>query len=117
MFGISRTTAAHPLSKGFRQALLRDGSPSSPDTDGHWVVEARGHYAGRSVTHFRIFDQTRAARASVRVRAYGDLEQHPEFVLRAGHVERDGTVVFAADAPSVAAPTPVRHRSRSHSSR
>jgi uncharacterized protein YndB with AHSA1/START domain len=108
MFGISRTTAAHPLSKGLRQALLGVGPPSSTDGDAHWVVEDRGHYAGRSVTHFRIFDQARAARASVRIRAYDDLEQHPEFVLRAGHVEGDGSVVFAADAPSVAGPTPAR---------
>ncbi len=109
MFGLSRTTAAHPLSTAFRRALVRDEPPSATSSDTQWVVEARGQYAGRRVTHFRIFDQARAARASVRIRAYDDLEQHPEFVLRAGHVERDGAVVFAAEAPTMAAPTPVRH--------
>ncbi len=108
MFGISRRTGARPLSTTYRRALVRVGLPTCTEIDTQWVVEERGQYAGRRVTHFRIFDHARASGASVRIQAYDDLEQHPEFVLHAGHVEGGGAVVFVAEAPDVTGSTPAR---------
>jgi hypothetical protein len=86
-------------SAAIRGALGPDGLPPGTDLDALGVVEARGAYSGRAVTYFRVFDPKRAAARAVDVFAdhtYRDLDAHPELVLRAGFVERDGTVVLFA---------------------
>jgi hypothetical protein len=100
MFGFPRRSPSRPLAADLRQALARAGLAAGVDTAMIGVVEAHGHYAGRRVTYFRVFDQTRAAAQAVRVRAVPDLDSHPDLVLGAGHVEQDGAVVFTVRAPA-----------------
>ena len=72
------------------------------------VVESRGSYSGRKVTYIRVFDPARAAERELEVQGFGDLDTHRTLVLRAGHVEKDGTVMINWRAPSADAETPVR---------
>ena len=74
------------------------------------VVESRGSYSGRKVTYIRVFDPARAAERGLNVQAFGDLDAHADLVLRAGHIEKDGTVMIKWRAPSADAQTPVRER-------
>ncbi len=75
--------------------------PDGIDIASLGVVESRGSYAGRTVTYFRVFDQTRAAVEYPDVfhkhlfpgHAYSNLDTHPQFVLRTGIREQDGAVV------------------------
>jgi hypothetical protein len=108
MFGFPRGSASRPRSTGLRQALARDGLAPGVDAATIGVVETRGQYAGRRVTYFRVFDQTRAATQAVSVRAVADLDAHPDLVLRAGHVEQNGALVFTAQASAANGPVPAR---------
>ena len=63
------------------------------------VVEQRGSYSGRRVSYFRVFDPVRVAERGLAVRVYTDLDAHPELVLSAGHVEREGGVVLTRRGP------------------
>lgn len=106
MFDFFRKPASKTLSATLRQSLERDGLPAAPDATLQ-VVESAGRYAGRKVTFIRIFDAARTQERGMDVRAYADLDAHPELVLRAGHVEKDGeiTINWRAPATDVAAPT------------
>jgi hypothetical protein len=104
MFGFPRRSESRPLSAGLRQAIVRDGLVPGVDADTIGVVEAPGQYAGRSVTYFRMYDQTRAATQAVSVHAVRDLDLHPDLLLGSGHVERNGAVVITATATVGAAP-------------
>jgi hypothetical protein len=108
MFGFPRGSASGPGSTGLRQALARTGLAPGVDAATIGVVETRGRYAGRRVTYFRVFDQTRAATRAVSVRAVADLDAHPDLVLGAGHVEQNGAPVFAARASAADGPVPAR---------
>ena len=108
MVGFMRRSAVRSPSAAIRRALEQDGLP--PGTPALRVVESRGRYSGRKVTFIRVFDATSAAESAVDVQAFGDLDVHPELVLRMGHVEQDGTVVITWRAPSPDAATPVRER-------
>ena len=110
MFGFKRRFGVQSPSAAIRRALEADGLPPAVDAASVGVVESRGTYAGRTVTYIRVFDPARAAERGVDVHAFGDLEAHPELVLRAGHIEKDGTVVISWRAPSPDAETPVRER-------
>ena len=48
------------------------------------------------------------AERSIRVQAFDDLDSHPELVLGAGHVERDGVVVLIKRSVPAAAAAPSR---------
>jgi hypothetical protein len=108
MFGFPRGSASRPRAIGLRQALAGDGLAPGVDAATIGVVETRGQYAGRRVTYFRVFDQTRAATQAVNVRAVADLDAHPDLVLGAGHVEQNGALVFTAPAPATDGPVPAR---------
>ena len=110
MFRFMRRSGARSPSAAIRGALEADGLPPGIDTAALGVVESRGTYSGRKVTYFRVFDPARAAERELNVQAFGDLEAHPELVLRAGHIEKDGTVMINWRAPSADAATPVRER-------
>jgi hypothetical protein len=57
-------------------------------------VESRGSYAGRKVTHFRVFDPWQTSGQSSKRLRYEDLEGRAELVLWAGHVDTNGTVII-----------------------
>ena len=111
MFGFMRGSDVRSRSSAIRGALERDGLPPGMErafTLG--VLESRGSYAGRRVSYIRVFDPARAAEQAVDVRAFGDLDAHPDLVLRTGHVEKDGAVVITWRPPAADAATPVRER-------
>src|SRR5215210_2299024 len=99
MFDFLRNPGMRSPSAALRQALVADSLPAGSNVADLGVVESGGSYAGRSVTYIRVFDPARAARRSVDVssrHAYKDLNAHLDLVLRAGFVEKDGTVVLYA---------------------
>ncbi len=111
MFRFMRRSGSRSPSAAIRGALEADGLPpgiGAASTLG--VVESRGRYSGRKVTYIRIFDPAPATERELDVRAFGDLDAHPDLVLRAGHVEKDGTVMINWRAPSADAATPIRDR-------
>jgi hypothetical protein len=111
MFGFMRRSDVQSPSAALRGALERDGLPPGIDAaTALGVVEMGGTYSGRKVTYIRVFDPAGAAARGVDVRSYADLDAHPDLVLRAGHVEKDGTVIITWRAPSADAATPVRER-------
>ncbi len=111
MFGFRRRLDQRSPSAAIFRAIESDGLPPGVDAaSALGVVESRGTYAGRKVTYIRVFDPARATEHGLDVRAFGDLEAHPDLVLRAGHVEQDGTVVITWRAPALDAATPVRER-------
>ncbi len=110
MFGFMRRSGKRNRSAAIQRALERDGLPPGIDPAALGVVESGGTYAGRRVTYIRVFDPARAAERAVDVRAFGDLDGHPDLVLRMGHVEKDGTVVITWRPPAPDAATPARER-------
>ncbi len=111
MFGFRRKSGVRSPSAAICRALEADGLPPGIGAaSALGVVESRGSYSGRKVTYIRVFDPARAAERAVDVRAFGDLDGHPELVLRMGHVEKDGTVVITWRPPAADAATPLRER-------
>jgi hypothetical protein len=99
MFDFLRNPGMRSPSAALRAALVADSLPAGVDAAALGVVESHGSWAGRSVTYIRVFDPASAARRSVDLfsrHAYKDLSAHLDLVLRAGFVEKDGTVVLYA---------------------
>jgi hypothetical protein len=94
MFSFLRKSQPHHPTTAIAQALVRDGLPPGMDPSTLAVVEQAGAYSGRGVKYFRVFDPIRAAERSTVVRAFADLDAHPELVFGSGHVEKDGGVVL-----------------------
>ena len=97
MFSFLQRSGLRSPSGAILRALRADSLSAVMDVAALGVVESRGSYAGRRVTFFRVIDPKRVAGQSADVFkkiAYGDLDAHPELVLRSGHLERDGSVVF-----------------------
>ena len=111
MFDFLRRSGPQSPSAPIRRALELDGLiPVRDAPPALSVVGSRGRYSGRSVRYIRVFDPARTGERSLNVRTYGDLDAHPNLVLRAGHVEEDGSVVLDHRGPSPDAATPVRER-------
>ena len=109
MFGFRRRSGQWSPSAAICRALEADGLPPGIDrASALGVVESRGRYSGRKVTYFRVFDPAPATERELDVRSFEDLEAHPDLVLRAGHIEQDGTVMIKWRAPALDAATPVR---------
>lgn len=108
MFDFFRKPAAKSPSAALRQSLERDGLLATHDAASLQVVESSGGYSGRKVTFIRVFDAARAREIGVDVRAYADLDSHPDLVLRAGHVEKDGEITINWRAPATEAAAPTR---------
>lgn len=108
MFGFKRESGVRSPSATMSRALEGDGLPGGVEAAALGVVESRGSYAGRGVSYVRVFDRAGAAARGVDVQTFGDLDAHPDLVLRMGHVEKDGTVVITWRAPSPDAETPAR---------
>jgi hypothetical protein len=106
VFDFFRKSGLRSPSAALRQALVASNLPAGCDAAKLGVAESRGRYAGRSVTYIRVFDPDSAARRSVNVLsryAYQDLNAHLDLVLRAGFVEKDGTVVLNTEPPDAQA--------------
>jgi hypothetical protein len=56
------------------------------------VVALKGRFSDRKVTHIRIFDPLRAQALALAVRGFRDLDDYPRLVLRAGHIETNGSI-------------------------
>jgi len=111
MFRFTRKSEVAGPSAAVLRALKSDGWPPGVATaSALGVVESRGAYSGRKVTYFRLFDPARAAARGVSVHAFADLDPHRDLVLRAGHVEKDGTVVITWREPAADAAAPARER-------
>ncbi len=111
MFGFKRKSGVRSPSAAMSRALETDGLPAGVDAAAALgVIETRGNYAGRGVSYVRVFDRAGAAAREVDVQTFGDLDAHPDLVLRMGHVEKDGTVVITWRAPSPEARTPAREQ-------
>jgi hypothetical protein len=109
MFDFMRKYGVRSRTAAVRCALERDGLPPGIDIALELgVVESRGTYAGRRVTRIRVFDPAHAVERALDVHAFGDLDAHPDLVLRTGHIEQDGTVVITWRAPSPNAASPIR---------
>jgi hypothetical protein len=105
MFGFFKKSGPHPASAGLSQALVTAGRVSSTDVAELRVLDRRGTYSARPVTHFRVFNAVNLANRAVTVATYTDLDPYPELVLATGHLEQDGTVVLnRAHNPSSPAP-------------
>jgi hypothetical protein len=110
MFGFLRRSGIRGLSPAIRRALEADGL-SAADVSRLGVVESPGTFSGRKATFIRVFDPKRAVGRPINAsseHAYEDLNAHLDLVLRAGFVERDGTVVIYSRAPGLDAPVPRR---------
>ena len=99
MFGFIRKPGARSPSTAIRRAIEADGLPLGVDRPSALaVVERRGHYQRRPVTHIRIFEPAWAQALGVDVQLFDDLDAHPSLILKSGHIERDGEVVITARA-------------------
>jgi hypothetical protein len=94
MFGFLNRSGTSSATAAVQRALSSADLPPGLDPTGLGVVESRGSYAGRKVTYFRVFDPRQTGGQSGKRLRYEDLEARGELVLRAGHVEEDGTVVL-----------------------
>ena len=113
MFDFLRKSGLRRPSASIVRALEADGLPPGADVSALGLAESPGTYAGRRVTYFRIFDPQGAAARAVNVLTsytYQDLNSHLDLVLRAGHIERDGTVVVWSRSPMPDAAIPARAR-------
>ena len=113
MFDFLRKPGLRRPSAAIVRALEADGLPPGTDVAALGLAESPGTYADRRVTFFRIFDPQRAAARAVNVLTsytYQDLNSHLDLVLRAGFVERDGTVVLYARSPAPDAAVRSRQR-------
>ena len=94
MFGFLHRSGTSKTVTAIQRVLASSGLPAELDPAQLSVVESRGSYAGRTVTHFRVFDPRQTAGQSGKQLRYKDLDAREELVLRSGHVEADGTVVL-----------------------
>src|SRR2546427_4620727 len=111
MFGFMHRSGMRSPSAAIHRALEADGLPTGTDLSALGVVQSRGTSSGRKVTYFRVFDPKRAAARAVDVftdHTYEDLNAHLDLVLRAGFIERDGTVVIYSRPPAADAAGPRR---------
>jgi hypothetical protein len=109
MFDFMRGLGPRSPSAALRQALEQDGLHLATDAPAALsVVQSRDRYAGRMVRFFRVFDPARARERGLTIRAYDDLSDHPDLIVRTGRIEEDGSVMIDHGAPSIDAPIPAR---------
>jgi hypothetical protein len=111
MFDFLHRRSMQSPSGAILRSLEAADLPHGTDASKLGVVESHGRYAGRKVTFWRVFDPTRAAAGAVEAftgHAYRDFDARRDLVLRAGFVERDGTVVHDSRPAAPDAAVPVR---------
>ena len=111
MFAFFRRSGPRPLSDAIRLAIQKDGlTPSVSDLSQLRMVEQSGRYSDRKVTYFRVFVPGVVAQSALDVKRYQDFDVFPGLVLRAGHLERDGSIVLTRPTAPRAAQPEVRMR-------
>ena len=94
MFSLFRKSQPQHPTAAMSRALVGDGLPPGIEPSTLLVTLQHGLYSGRRVSYFRVFDPIHAGDRFLQVRAFGDLDAHPDLVLGTGHVEADGAVVL-----------------------
>ena len=88
-----RRSSVRRPSKAIRRALEKDGLPPGIESVSMLrVVQLKGRFTDRKVTHIRVFDPVRVAECTPAVRSFRDLDASPDMVLRAGHIETNGSI-------------------------
>ena len=72
------------------------------------VVELKGRFSDRKVTHIRVFDPLRAEEHALAVRRFRDLDVYPDLVIRAGHIETNGSIFITRKEVGRDAEAPLR---------
>ena len=90
-----RSRSGQPPTKLIARAMATSEQASGLDPARLGVVEESGSYSGRQVTYFRVYDPVQVGERSLELRAYADLDGHPELILGSGHIEKNGTVVLS----------------------
>ena len=97
MFDFLRKPGLRRPTQAILRALAAESPPPAADVSALSVVTARGSYAGRKVTYFRVFDPSSAAAHAPDVVtdfSYEGLDARADLVLRSGFLEGDGSVVL-----------------------
>jgi hypothetical protein len=93
MFGFMRRSVVRRPSKALRRALEKDGLPPGIGSASMLsVVEFRGRFSDRKVTHIRIFDPVIVAERALDIQTFRDFDVYPDLVIRAGHIEANGSI-------------------------
>ena len=109
MFGFMRRSGVRRPSKAIRRALEKDGLPPGIGSASMLrVVEFKGRFSDRKVTHIRVFDPVRVAERALAVRSFRDFDAYPEMVLRAGHIESNGSIFITRKEVGRDAEPPLR---------
>ena len=111
MFGFLHRSGMRNPSAAILRAIEGESLPPETVVSALGVVQSSGTYSGRKVTYFRVFDPKRAAARAVDVFStytYEDLNANLDLVLRAGFIEKDGTIVIHSPPPTLEAPVPRR---------
>lgn len=96
MFNFFRKSRSdQPPTELIARAMAKGGQAPGLDPARLGVVEESGLYSGRKVTYFRVYDPVQVGARSIEIRAYTDLDGHPELVLGSGHIEKNGAVVLS----------------------
>lgn len=111
MFGFMRRSAVRRPSTAIRRALEKDGLPPGIGSASMLrVVEFKGRFSDRKVTHIRVFDPVRVAERALAVRSFRDFDAYPEMVLRAGHIESNGSIFITRKEVGRDAEPPLRSK-------
>ena len=109
MFGFRRRSGVRRPNKALRRALEKDGLPPGVENASVLrVVEFKGRFSDRKVTHIRVFDPVRVAERSLAVRSFRDFDAYPEMIVRAGHIETNGSIFITRKELGQDADPPLR---------
>ncbi|MBI4300507.1 MAG: hypothetical protein HY677_05165 [Chloroflexi bacterium] len=92
MWNFGQKAGPMVLSEKLALHLARERGLSRDAAAALRMVQEHGHYVGRSVTYFRIFDPAATKAAGIELRGYKDLDART--IIHAGHIESDGQVVL-----------------------
>lgn len=92
MWKFWRRSPVMPVSERVRHLLAQERGVREQDAVPLRMLEERGHYAGRAVRFFKVFDPATVAAEGAGLRRLADLQVRS--VLYSGHTERDGQIVL-----------------------
>ena len=92
LWGFGQNSAPVALSKKVTLCLAKERGLTEQAAASLRMMEKRGHYVGRKVTFFRVFDPAVVAASGLSPRRFNDLDSGA--FLHGGHVESDGHIVL-----------------------
>ena len=92
MWGFKQKPAAVALSRKLTLHLGKECGLSGEAAAALRMMEEQGHYVGRKVTFFRVFDPATVEAAGVHPHQFRDLDAC--MVPHRGHIENDGEIVL-----------------------